>query len=116
MALVVQEVFGFWIRPYPRALSTRQSPFSYKIFLLYCVICLFTGKFDEESNGNGHMTHGWSPDRHSGASTSVRSKFLRYCVICLFIGKFDEESNGNGRMTHGWSPDRPSGASTSVKS
>ena len=61
-------------------------------------------------------THGWSPDRPSGANSSVRSKFLNYCVICLLTEKFHEESNGNGRMTHGWSPDRPSGASSSVRS
>ena len=80
------------------------------------MISLFTEKFHKESNGDGLMTHGWSPDRPSGARTSVRSKFLIYCVICLLTEKFDEESNGNGHMTHGWSPDRLSGASTSVRS
>ena len=51
------------------------------------------------------------PDRPSGASTSVRSKFLKYSVICLLTAKFDEELNGDGLMTHGLSPDRPSGVS-----
>jgi len=62
------------------------------------------------------MTHGWTPGRSGGASSSVWSKFLRYHVICLLTEKFDEELNGNGHMTHGWSPDRPSGANTSVRS
>ena len=80
------------------------------------MICQITEKFDEELNGNVHRTHGWSPDRPSGASTPVRLKFLRYHVICLLTRKFDEESNGNVHRTHGWSSDRLNGASTSVRS
>ena len=64
------------------------------------MICLLTEKFDEESNENGHRTIGWSPNRPSGASTSVRPKFHKYCVICLFKGKFDEKSNRNSHMTY----------------
>jgi len=52
-------------------------------------------------NGDGHRSYGWTTDKASGASSSVRSKFLKYCVICLLTVKFDEELNGDGLMTHG---------------
>jgi hypothetical protein len=61
---------------------------------------------DKESNGNGSLSDGWSPEEAGGVCTSMTSFFSNKACDTSKNWKFDEESNGNSHTSDGWSPEK----------